>query len=76
MGKLELAIHSVPKWVSNKEIEGLLNEIREEYLNSLGMDQILEDLLSNKTHSFEFVKETHSKFAQRYSSNYAGLLNR
>ena len=41
MGKGDVAINSVPSWINNQEISDLLREVREEYLKSLGIDQLL-----------------------------------
>ena len=38
MGRLDVAINSVPNWLNNQEIEELIVEIREEYYSSFGIN--------------------------------------
>jgi hypothetical protein len=60
--QLELAVKSVPSWVQNKEMDELLKAVREEYFNSLGLDELLEGLINGKDISLDTAKEGHLKF--------------
>ena len=65
MKRLDQAIKSVPSWVSNKEISELLNEVSEEYYNSLGIDELLENMITNKNVTIEAAKQGHAQFSQK-----------
>lgn len=75
-GRLEEAVSSIPIWLKNKEINELHKEIKEEYLNSMGIDQLLNNLSEKNQENMELIKQGHLLFFRRYQICYAGLNNR